>query len=84
MNNELSQGQTPTLGQILKEVRESKNLSPESVLDETGVSKEYLRRLEADELKNTSASVLWKLAEYYSIDFKPLAVKAGIIIKTPK
>jgi transcriptional regulator with XRE-family HTH domain len=76
MSNELSQGQTPTLGQILKEVRESKKLSPKSVLDETGVSNEYLRKLEADEVIRVSAGVLWKLSEYYDIDFKPLAIKA--------
>ncbi len=72
-----------TLGRILKEARVAKRMSVENVLEATGVSNEYLRKLEADELKSPSASVLWKLAQYYGIDLKPLAVKAGIIIKAP-
>jgi transcriptional regulator with XRE-family HTH domain len=70
-----------TLGQILKRDRESRKLSPGQVLEDTGVSNEYLRRLEADKIKKPSASVLWKLCEYYNIDFMPLAIMAGIIIK---
>lgn len=72
-----------TLGQILKELRVAKHMSVENVLEATGVPNEYLRKLEADELRRPAASVLWKLAKYYSIDLKPLAVKAGIIIKAP-
>jgi transcriptional regulator with XRE-family HTH domain len=72
-----------TLGQILKEARQNKGLTTGKVLYETGVSEEYLRKLEADELKTPSAGVLWKLSQLYSLDLKPLAIKAGIIIKKP-
>jgi transcriptional regulator with XRE-family HTH domain len=75
------QGVQQTIGQILKQVREARDLSPDEVLEDTGVSNEYLRRLEADEIKKPSASVLWILCEYYNIDFKPIGIMAGIIIK---
>jgi transcriptional regulator with XRE-family HTH domain len=77
------EGEEKTVGQILKEARQNKGLTTGKVLYETGVSEEYLRKLEADELKTPSAGVLWKLAQLYSIDLKPLAIKAGIIIKKP-
>lgn len=70
-----------TLGQILKEAREAQGLSENAVRQETGVSNEYLWRLEDDELKTPSASVLYKLSEYYQIDLKPLLIMAGCIVK---
>jgi transcriptional regulator with XRE-family HTH domain len=84
-NNALpSEGAEKTLGQILRGAREAQGLSENAVRQETGVSNEYLRRLEDDELKTPSASVLWKLSEYYQIDPKPLLIMAGCIVKKIK
>lgn len=77
---EIAPGEGKTLGQILRRVREDQGLSENAVRQETGVSNEYLRRLEDDELKNPSASVLWKLSEYYQIDPNPILIMAGCII----
>jgi len=73
-----------TVGQILKEARQNKGLTTGKVLYETGVSEEYLRKLEADELKAPSASVLWKLTQFYQLDMKYILTKAGVIVKKPE
>ena len=72
-----------TVGQILKEARQNKGLTTGKVLYETGVSEEYLRKLEADELKTPSASVLWKLTQFYQLELKYILTKAGVIVKNP-
>lgn len=69
-----------TVGGILKDARERLGYSPQKVLDETGVSKNYLQNLEADLIKRHSAGVLYKLSGLYDIPLKPLLILAGVII----
>jgi len=78
------EGEEKTVGQILKEARQNKGLTTGKVLYETGVSEEYLLKLEADELKTPSTGVLWKLTKFYQLDMKYILTKAGVIIKKPE
>lgn len=69
------------IGQKLKRIREEKGFSLIQVMEATGISENYLNYLEDGQLKNQSASVLYKLSEMYQIELKPLLLEAGIIVK---
>lgn len=70
-----------TIGQKLKRIREEKNISIRQVMEETGISANYLSNLEEGHLKNQSPAVLYKLSGLYEIELKPLLIEAGIIVK---
>lgn len=68
-----------TLGQVLKNQREIKNLSLRQVETLTKVSNAYLSQLENDRVKNPSVGILHKLSSFYNIEFDSLLVAAGLI-----
>lgn len=73
-----------TLGNILKKARESAGLTFKQVLDQTGVSNQYLSNLENDKIKTHSASVMWKLSELYGLSYMQLCIISGIVIPKNK
>lgn len=68
-----------TLGQVLKNQREIKDLSLRQVEKLTNVSNAYLSQLENDKINNPSVGTLHKLASFYKIEFDSLLVAAGLI-----
>jgi transcriptional regulator with XRE-family HTH domain len=72
------------LGEVLRKKRKGLSLSKDDVLRETGISYEYLFRLENGLIKNPSASVLYKLSEYYAIDLTPILEMGGVVVKREK
>jgi HTH-type transcriptional regulator, competence development regulator len=68
-----------TLGTTLKAAREKLNLTLRDVDKATGISSAYISQLENDHVKNPSASVLYNLAEAYSLHMNDLLRAAGII-----
>lgn len=68
-----------TLGNTLKQTRESISLTLRQVEDSTGISNAYLSQLENNKIKKPSANILYKLASAYKIDLNVLLGAAGII-----
>ena len=73
-----------TLGYVLKQAREFKQVSLRTVEEKTGVSNAYLSQLENDKIKKPSADILHKLAIEYSIDFNYLLHVAGLVERGSK
>lgn len=71
-----------TLGQELKNARETRKMSLREVQDITGISNAYLSQLEHDKVKKPSANILYKLSQVYKMDFDLLMAVAGIIEST--
>jgi transcriptional regulator with XRE-family HTH domain len=72
-----------SLGQTLKEARESIPLTLRQVEEAAGISNAYLSQLENEKIKKPSANVLYKLATMYGIQLDVLLAAAGIIQETP-
>jgi len=68
-----------TLGEKLKAAREKLNLTLRDVDKATGISSAYISQLENDHVKNPSASILYNLAEAYSLPMNDLLRAAGIM-----
>jgi HTH-type transcriptional regulator, competence development regulator len=68
-----------TFGATLKAAREKLNLTLRDVDKVTGISSAYISQLENDHVKNPSASVLYNLAEAYSVPLNDLLKAAGIM-----
>jgi transcriptional regulator with XRE-family HTH domain len=68
-----------TLGEELRSARETKGFSLRQVEEVTEISNAYLSQLEHDKIKKPSANVLYKLANFYGINFSHLLTDAGII-----
>jgi transcriptional regulator with XRE-family HTH domain len=68
-----------TLGQLLKDQRELKKMSLRQVETLTKISNAYLSQLENDKIKGPSVNILYKLAEFYEVDFNALLETAGIV-----
>lgn len=66
-----------TLGNLLKEAREAKELSLRAVEAETGISNPYLSQLEKDKIKDPSPRLLYKLCEFYEISYNTAMELAG-------
>lgn len=71
--------QKNSLGQILKDQRELKKLSLRQVELLTKISNAYLSQLENNKIKSPSVNILYKLAEFYNIEFNALLEMAGIV-----
>ncbi len=69
----------PTLGQLLKDQRELKKLSLRQVELLTKISNAYLSQLENNKIKSPSVNILYKLAEFYNVEFNALLITAGIV-----
>lgn len=70
-----------TLGQVLKNQREIKGLSLRQVQLLTKVSNAYLSQLENDKIKNPSVNILYKLSDFYNLEFNILLEVSGIAKK---
>ncbi|MCK4454399.1 helix-turn-helix transcriptional regulator [Candidatus Parcubacteria bacterium] len=70
-----------TLGDELKNCRESKKFTLREIEEITGISNAYLSQLENNKIKKPSANILYKLSNVYKIDFDFLLETAGIIEK---
>lgn len=70
-----------TLGQVLKNQREIKGLSLRQVELLTKVSNAYLSQLENDKIKSPSVNILYKLSDFYNVEFNVLLEVAGIAKK---
>ncbi len=71
-----------TLGTVLRQARDLKDLSLRTVADMTGISNPYLSQLENDKIKKPSADILHKLANVYNLDFNYLLHIAGLVEKS--
>lgn len=69
------------LGQVLKNQREIKGLSLRQVELLTKVSNAYLSQLENDKIKSPSVNILYKLSDFYNVEFNVLLEVAGIAKK---
>lgn len=67
--------------QMLVKAREDKGLSIADAEDGAGIPRGYLVNLEAGKYNQPSAHALYKLANLYGIDLKPLLVVGGLIVK---
>lgn len=72
-----------SLGQTLKDARESIPLTLRQVEEAAGISNAYLSQLENEKIKKPSANVLYKLATMYGIQLDVLLAAAGIIQEKP-
>jgi len=70
-----------TLGKILKEARELKQLSLRELEIQSGISNAYLSQLENDKIKKPSANTLYRLSELFNMNFDELMITAGIVEK---
>jgi len=70
-----------TLGNVLKKLRELRNLALRQVEALTGISNGYISQLENDKVKKPSADILNRLAEFYKVDFYFLLQMAGLAEK---
>ena len=70
-----------TLGKILKEARELKQISLRELEIQSGISNAYLSQLENDKIKKPSANTLYRLSELFNMNFDDLMVSAGIVEK---
>jgi len=70
-----------SLGEKLKDARETQGLTLRQVEEITGISNAYLSQLENNKIKKPSANILYKLAEQYRIAFEFLLGEAGIVEK---
>ena len=68
-----------SLGQLLKQAREQKQMSLRTVEQSIGISNAYLSQLENDKIKSPAVNILHKLAGFYMIDFNFLLSAAGIV-----
>ena len=72
-----------SLGQTLKDARESIPLTLRQVEEAAGISNAYLSQLENEKIKKPSANVLYKLATMYGLHLDVLLAAAGIIQEKP-
>ncbi|MBN9248190.1 MAG: helix-turn-helix transcriptional regulator [Hyphomicrobium sp.] len=70
-----------SLGQFLAAIRAKRELTLRQVEDgtEKEVSNAYLSQIESGKIKQPSANILSKLAEFYEIDFIQLMELAGYV-----
>lgn len=66
-----------SLGQCLKDLRESKMLTLREVEKKTGVSNPYLSQLESGKIRKPSPLILDKMARFYDVPYSLLMEKAG-------
>jgi len=71
-----------TLGSVLRQARDLKNLALRTVEERTGISNAYISQLENDKIKKPSADILHKLAITYKIDFNFLLHVSGLVEKS--
>jgi len=69
------------LGELLLEQRQLKGLNLRRVEEETGVSNGYLNLLENGKVGEPSPNILYKLAEFYGIEYADLLEAAGYASK---
>jgi HTH-type transcriptional regulator, competence development regulator len=70
-----------TLGQKIKDARETQRFTLREVEEVTGISNAYLSQLENNKIKKPSANVLYKLSDFFKIPFDVLLNEAGIVDK---
>ena len=70
-----------TIGSILKSAREREGFTLRFVEEIGGISNAYLSQLENDKIKKPSAIILYKLSDFYGINFDALMVAAGFVDK---
>jgi transcriptional regulator with XRE-family HTH domain len=75
-----------SLGQFLAAIREKRKLTLREVEEgtEKEVSNAYLSQIESGKIKQPSANILSKLAEFYKIDFLHLMEVAGYVAPSDK
>jgi transcriptional regulator with XRE-family HTH domain len=68
-----------TLGQELKQQRELKGFSLRQVETLTKISNAYISQLENNKIKSPSVNTLYKLANFYGVDFSTLLEAGGVV-----
>jgi transcriptional regulator with XRE-family HTH domain len=64
-------------GQFLRSAREATGLSLREVERESGVSNAYLSQLESGRIKEPSPNLLFRLSEFYQVDYDVVMRLAG-------
>ena len=72
-----------TLGDYLKTLRKSNNLTLKQIEDNLGISNAYLSQLENNKIKSPSVYLLNKLSNLYDVPLAEILEKSGIV-KKPK
>jgi HTH-type transcriptional regulator, competence development regulator len=65
------------LGDLLAEVRAKKGLSLREVEAATGISNAHLYQIENGDIERPAIGILWKLANFYALNFNRLMRLAG-------
>lgn len=68
-----------SLGLYLKNIRLSKNLSLNTVFEETGITTSRLSKLERDLMQDPPAELLCRLANLYEISIIDIFIVAGYV-----
>jgi transcriptional regulator with XRE-family HTH domain len=84
--NELAspEGAGQSLGEFLRNIRQTRKHTLREVEDGTEVSNAYLSQLENDKISKPSPHILHSLAEFYKVPYEVLMQKAGYIKASPK
>lgn len=69
------------LGDLLSEKRKFKGLTLKKVEEETKISNGYLSLLEQGKVAQPSPNILYKLAEFYGVEYAELLEAAGYASK---
>jgi transcriptional regulator with XRE-family HTH domain len=70
-----------SLGQYLKSLRSSRNMSMADVFKQTGITNSRLSKLEHNQITDPSISVICKLSKCYKVDVINMLNEAGMDIK---
>lgn len=75
--------ETGSLGQYLKDLRQSAGLSLRDVQMRTGVSNSYLSQVETGQ-RRPGTNVLQRLAPIYAVSVRELLEQSGHLVETPE
>ena len=67
------------LGELLARARASKEVSLREVEAATGINNAHLSQIESGEIERPAVGILWKLANFYGLNFDRLMRLAGHI-----
>jgi len=67
----------PTLGSVLREVRQARGMSLRDVERRTGIGNAHLSQLETGTIARPEPALIWDLAVLYDLDFTELLELAG-------
>ena len=74
----------PSLGEVLRKIRESRGFSLRAVEKLTNISNAYLSQLETGKIEKPSPNYLYSLSQAYDIPYETLMEAAGYVARHPE